>query len=326
MDAKRKYKLIYFVLFFLTLLGWQRSLSAVDPLTGAFLDTAVDWKDPQSTFELKRFYSSRSLWEGFFGFGWCSPLETFLEKQSSGKIAFKSCLDDVLFVPTDRKNSFASSQSIFSNWKLKLKNQNYVVTTPENEIYFFNLKGELNEVRRSPYRLHLKRPTKNRLFVKINFGSEIRFDLDPHTGHVKTIKFDDRQIATYEYHESHLASVKNFKGQNHYETNAAFNLIRIESGDGRQTRIRYDDDRDLVLEVVESIGCQTKLAYHIEKKKAYVTESADENSSCSGQLASRQWISRYAIQDDDSLVLLGVQVKEQKPIRRQAGSKGDNLE
>lgn len=60
--------------------------------------------DSRSLFWLgiERAYKSRTIYEGYFGFGWCSPLETKLEYLVDGSIQLTECGDGMsrLFIPS----------------------------------------------------------------------------------------------------------------------------------------------------------------------------------------------------------------------------------
>jgi YD repeat-containing protein len=58
-----------------------------------YADSWVDITLPGSGYALKvqRFYNSRSIFIGMFGFGWCSEFETTLEKTPEGRLKLAEC-------------------------------------------------------------------------------------------------------------------------------------------------------------------------------------------------------------------------------------------
>ncbi len=72
---------------------------------GSYNEKWIDFTDPQAGIELsiERHYSSRSLFEGVFGFGWCSKLETKLTITSDGIINLVECGGglEVTYYPKD---------------------------------------------------------------------------------------------------------------------------------------------------------------------------------------------------------------------------------
>lgn len=82
----------YLFLFLMCLIS-IKSLAAVNMRNASYTESWIDFIDPDDGIELKieRFYSSRSLFIGIFGFGWCTNLETQLEITSDGIINLTEC-------------------------------------------------------------------------------------------------------------------------------------------------------------------------------------------------------------------------------------------
>ena len=79
----------------LALLFTVPTLALVDMRNANFSDTWVDIDIPGVGFPLKvvRAYNSRSLYNGIFGFGWCSDMETSLDVTPEGNIKITECGD-----------------------------------------------------------------------------------------------------------------------------------------------------------------------------------------------------------------------------------------
>ena len=75
----------------------------VDMRSAGYSKTFVDFKstEPGFVFEIKRTYNSRSLYNGLFGFGWCSNLETRLSVLPDSSIKIVECGGgmEVLYYP-----------------------------------------------------------------------------------------------------------------------------------------------------------------------------------------------------------------------------------
>lgn len=69
------------------------SQASVNMRNGSYSESWVDFVEPGEGFELKieRYYNSRSLFTGIFGFGWCTGLETFIEVTSDGILNLTEC-------------------------------------------------------------------------------------------------------------------------------------------------------------------------------------------------------------------------------------------
>jgi hypothetical protein len=98
---KMKFINIIVLINLITSLG----IAAVNMRNGSYTESWIDLIDPEDGFEMKieRFYSSRSLFLGVFGFGWCSNFETNLNITSDGIINLTECGGgiEVTYYPED---------------------------------------------------------------------------------------------------------------------------------------------------------------------------------------------------------------------------------
>jgi YD repeat-containing protein len=71
------------------------AFALVDMRNANYSDSWTDIEAPGAGFPLKitRAYNSRSLFNGIFGFGWCSDIETDLEVTAEGSIKITECGD-----------------------------------------------------------------------------------------------------------------------------------------------------------------------------------------------------------------------------------------
>src|SRR5687768_10445910 len=65
----------------------------VDPFNANYSDTWVDLEidTKGSQVRLERTYNSRSLFDGIFGFGWCSDFETRVRPYRDGTVVLTNC-------------------------------------------------------------------------------------------------------------------------------------------------------------------------------------------------------------------------------------------
>ena len=70
-----------------------KSFAVVDTRSAGYSKTFVDFKTESLNYplDIKRTYNSRSLYNGLFGFGWCSNLETRLTVLPDGMIKVVEC-------------------------------------------------------------------------------------------------------------------------------------------------------------------------------------------------------------------------------------------
>lgn len=94
-----------FTLALLLLLSYSSAFAIVDMNSASYSNLWTDLEVPGSGYDLKvvRAYKSRTLFNGMFGFGWCSTFETKLEVNSEGNILISECGDgqEVLFSPRE---------------------------------------------------------------------------------------------------------------------------------------------------------------------------------------------------------------------------------
>ncbi|MGZ3794008.1 MAG: DUF6531 domain-containing protein [Bdellovibrio sp.] len=118
--------------------------SIVDMKNANYSNTWVDMEVPGTGYDLKivRTYNSRSLFNGLFGFGWCSDFETSMEVTPEGNIKVTECGGgmEITFSPREvtRKDVDATIAAIIS----KMKSEKKVGIT---EAFLTNLKTELVE-------------------------------------------------------------------------------------------------------------------------------------------------------------------------------------
>ena len=69
------------------------SMALVDTRSAGYSKTFLDFKaqNSSSLMEIKRTYNSRSIYNGLFGFGWCSPIETQLSVLPDETIKIVEC-------------------------------------------------------------------------------------------------------------------------------------------------------------------------------------------------------------------------------------------
>ena len=81
------------ILIFLALFFSLQAYSVVDTRSAGYSKTFIDFESSGSGFpiQVKRTYNSRSLFNGLFGYGWCSNIETSLSVLPDGSIKVVEC-------------------------------------------------------------------------------------------------------------------------------------------------------------------------------------------------------------------------------------------
>jgi YD repeat-containing protein len=117
------------------------AVALVDMKNANYSDTWTDIEVPGTGFDLRvtRSYNSRSLFNGIFGFGWCSNFETALDTTAEGNLKLIQCGDgqETLYFP----KSFASKDVAKTVDAIIAEEKKSKQKQPEK--YYVNLKKSL---------------------------------------------------------------------------------------------------------------------------------------------------------------------------------------
>lgn len=240
--------------------------AVVDLSIANYSDTWTDMEYVDSgtaLLTIERAYNSRSLFDGIFGFGWCSDFETRLEVRVPrqhlvlkwcGDFSTTSLLADRLSAPNLRYSSPAG------DWELLETEDGYTVrhlTLPDQgedlrgqgsdpvELEL-DLEGRLRRTvyddgRYLDYQYQLGRLRE----VRAGTGESLVLDYGS-DGKVRKVTGPEDLEASYRYtNRGDLAWSRSARG-NEYEYNydPLHNLVRVVYPDGTEKRIQYDTDHD----------------------------------------------------------------------------------
>lgn len=120
-------------LLVLLLLSGVQAHALVDMKNANYSNTWIDMDVPGSGYDLKivRTYNSRSLFNGMFGFGWCSDFETSLEVTPEGNLKVKECGGGAEIVYSPREVSKKDVESTIARIVTKMKADKKVGQTEE---------------------------------------------------------------------------------------------------------------------------------------------------------------------------------------------------
>lgn len=98
-------KYSFVALVFALSFPYQKALALVDMNSASYSNVWTDMEVPGNGYEMKvlRAYKSRTLFNGMFGFGWCSTFETKLETLPEGNIKISECGDGMQIVFSPRE-------------------------------------------------------------------------------------------------------------------------------------------------------------------------------------------------------------------------------
>lgn len=110
--------------------------------SNSWIDMEVAGPSNAYKFKVERAYNSRSLFNGMFGFGWCSEFETSLEVTPEGFLKVTDCGAGLSTVYAPKEISRADVDKTISAIISKMKEDPKI---PRNEAAFNTMKGELLE-------------------------------------------------------------------------------------------------------------------------------------------------------------------------------------
>jgi YD repeat-containing protein len=230
----------------LTLLTTQipiKTRAAVNMKYGNYKTSASDIPGVQRT------YNSRSLYRGVFGFGWCSNLDIKLIIRD-GQPMLDECGVQTP-APEEAKRLFdRAGRPLMVNamgGRLKLT---------------YSPNGNLSSLR----------DTRGKIW-QVSHSSDGSFIQQFLTSHGREVSFSYQGPDLIQVRDSSRTTFA-------YKYDDLHNLTAVTTNEDRSEQIRYEPDRDLVLEYVRVDGCQESFTYSNLKTPVGVTEVAAAVIDC----------------------------------------------
>lgn len=111
------------VISFIAFISVPKVHALVDMNNASYSNTWIDLEVPGTGYDMKvlRAYKSRTIYNGMFGFGWCSEFETKLETTSEGNIKISECGDGQETVFSAKELAKKDIDSTISQITVKMK-------------------------------------------------------------------------------------------------------------------------------------------------------------------------------------------------------------
>ncbi len=255
------------------------TLSTLNANATKYVRSWSDLEDANLGIALERTYSSHSLTNGSFGFGWCSELDTTIESTRDGRLKLKNCLNDseTVFSPqattttlalansrrekkADRSPAFSPRVGAFfsseNGEQVDFKKGIYTQYRFGSPFRKFDQTGRLIEWRAANGIVHrVKRNVYGHpVFWSTNRGARVSIQADANTGRITSINIPGRGTLRYQYVGENLVYIAQPGG---LEFNILYddlhNLTQISSTEGFLESVRYDKLRDEVLSVEKRV-------------------------------------------------------------------------
>ena len=243
------------------------SQALVDMNNAGYTNSWIDLEVPGNGYEMRvlRAYKSRTIYNGMFGFGWCSEFETRLEATSEGNIKVSECGDgqEITYSAKEitRKDVDSTIAQIFSKMRADKK---FSTSSPD---FWKKLQGQLieDEEARSDYAkqygivvpikegqrfLANGKEVENVIFAKGYYtrnlpdGSFQRFDI---AGKLTHMYDKNGNFLKFEYQKELLVEIEDNNARKlsfKYFPNKK--VQRIVGPNGLMTEYKYNQQEDLI--------------------------------------------------------------------------------
>ncbi|UOF00305.1 DUF6531 domain-containing protein [Bdellovibrio reynosensis] len=259
-----------------------QAYALVDMKNANYSNTWIDMDVPGSGYDLKivRTYNSRSLFNGMFGFGWCSDFETSMEVNAEGNIKVKECGGglEVTFSPREvtRKEVDGTINSIIN----KMKAEKKVGVT---EAYITSLKTQLLE-------------DDN---LRSDFASRYGINVAVREG----TKFyaNGREVEHFVFNKTHYT--RNLPDGSAQRFSPQGKLTHIYDKNGNY--LKFDYDKDVIATLQDNNGRRLNFKYYQNKKVKSITGPnglmADYKFANLDDLSSvkNAWLKTYTYEYDE---------------------------
>lgn len=261
------------------------SQAVVDMKNANYASTWTDMVVPGTGFDLKivRTYNSRSLFNGIFGFGWCSDFETSLDVMPDGHLKLKECGGgmEVVYSPKDASKSEKGAKVVLKEGTKFYANGNgveYFETSLSKKTYsrfladgtkqIFNFDGKMTQMSDKNNNYLVFSYDKGLLSeIKDNNNRRLQFKYFP-TKKIYSITGPNNLKADYEFSNvDQLAAVRDAWQKTYkYQYDKSYNLTLITWPDKTTVKIDYDEKNDWVMGFKDRDNCQENYTYEFEGK------------------------------------------------------------
>lgn len=293
-----------FISFFASLTVAIQAHAFVDISTGAYTQSWIDYegKDLDIKIKLERTYNSRSSHKGWFGFGWCSDLETTLIVGEKSAIV-NHCGDGVETYYEKKGSIYKTNHT--SDGAIEKVGSHFVRTFSDGTSETFAQNGQLIEIRKKQEYLAIKYNDKGVIKQLVDGGGRIVSILSNSNGYVTDITFQStnkdgtplkQEVAQYVYKEDNLISAKNFwRNTYSYFYDKDQNLVKAVWPNNKNIELEYSSN-DWVKSLKGTDVCSETYNYKVESSKTPPRYFIDVKKNCKeGTITERSYAYTYSL-------------------------------
>jgi YD repeat-containing protein len=242
-------------------------------------------------WRLERGYNSRTLHNGYFGFGWCSDFEHALQFLPNGTLRFTSCGagSEIVFkrvmTPSELKTSRYIAEGVGEiefrggHYFLSLRASSCSDCSPDDAQEFDGL-GRLLRTS-SGMRDYIYRYAGSYL-KSVSIGNNIQISFEYYsTGKIRRARASSGEFSEYWYSDSgDLIKARAASGNTYsYYYDNLHNLTRIDFPDGEFKTMAYNTEKDWITEFRDVDGCVERYRYEtsVEEPVDHYWAEVDRN-------------------------------------------------
>lgn len=262
---------IFLIALVLIVSGVQTGNALVDMKNANYSDTWTDVSEKLGVTIL-RTYNSRSLFDGMFGFGWCSDFETSVSLNDRGAYELSFCGDGLRleFAPQQLGEGPGRVQATKDGDTLEISDQSFLYRRNDGkETLHFDRMGKLSAIETSGFgTVRIMRQYGRITAIADWEGRLYRFSTSS-TGKVFHILTPDDLLIEYQYNQNgDLVAVKNaWKNVYTFSYDDLHNLVRATWPDRTFIEIEYNRENDWVASFVDRDRCKEAYKYDLSKRK-----------------------------------------------------------
>jgi hypothetical protein len=253
------------LLYVLSLGATSSCLADVDLQQASYYKTWTDFTVQSHGVQLafQRTYKSRSIYQGIFGFGWCTEFEKHLEFSKDRDLILNDCKEDRPLKFRKRGDRYISD----------LNPQDYFMMRKSTFIrqlgkiaQTYNSEGQLVRLQFNKWPVDLEY-TKNRL-IRIRWAPDqfINLTFTPKDGDTLAVKAPGTAAIVYRFHNKNLVAADGDNTHIQYTYNSFHNLTSVQVGSITTEKMTYNDKNDWLTGLSQEAGCQQKFTYLAPKK------------------------------------------------------------
>ena len=275
--------------------------SMVDMRNSNFSRTWVDYESKGNPLlKVSRSYRSRSLFNGFFGFGWCSNYEDRLEvNPEKNRLMFKECGDGQEVEYRKGKNKAQGSSSFVMSFYsveggisriVKTKDGGYIRFLSNGDQQKFNSEGVFIRFENTYGNYIVVQYDKQKCLDKVIDNKGRYLDFTCKKNKIGKITTHDRKRMTYQFRKyENLTLVKVDKRVFKYRYDKLHNMEQGTYPDGKTTfSATYNSERDWIKSFTDGQGCVEKYDYRVSKSSPLLRHSNTVKKYCKNKLVIRK--------------------------------------